>query len=199
MLAYFRLRNARNQRRNPDVENKVAVGQKTAEDAPEVRESLTDWPQFVKARLVPREIICQEYSPVHPSTVGCHTRLLTKRAKPGAPINPKTKRPTLTGSAESILDHVKAGHGGGFVMKFKKGEQGSEPWAGWAELRSSGIEVSDLRCAWCRKPEDRVHAGSMLEHFKPHKGNGRGLRASDEFFITFSFAKSETEDEEDEG
>jgi hypothetical protein len=163
--------------------------------------SITNWDQFAKAKLTPIEIICSEYRPVHTSVTGCHTRLQTKIAKVGAPLNPRTKRPLKTGTGVPMLDHVKHGHGGGFLMKFKKGGlEDKVAWAGWEDLKRSGVEVTDIRCEWCEKAEDRIHAGSLLSHFRSHKGRGRGMRAADSFWVTLSFAQvdPETIDPEDD-
>ncbi len=167
-------------------------------DENEIGQPLTDWAQFIKGRFVPSEIVCQEYLPVHISTTSCHSRLLTKRAKDGAPTDPRTKKPRKTGSAQSMLEHTAAGHGGGFKITFKQHEAGGETWAGWEEMKAAGVEVVDLRCAWCLKSEDRVHAGSLLQHFKPHKGNGRGLKASNEFLMTLALNRNQVEEEDEE-
>lgn len=152
--------------------------------------SITNWKEFTKAGLTPVEIVCSEYRPVHPSVTGCHSRLQTRIALKGAPINPLTKRATKTGSGQPMLDHTRADHGGGFLVKFKRTAlDEATAWKGWKDLEKSGVEITDIRCEWCEKPEDRVHAGSLLSHFRPHKGRGRGLKAADSFWMTLSFNK----------
>jgi hypothetical protein len=154
-------------------------------------ESLTDWGEFLKAGLTPVEIICSEYRPIHTSITSCHSRIATKLALKGAPLNPATGRPTKTGSATTLLDHVKNGHGGGFLMKFRRAAPGDKiAWAGWKDLKESGVEVIDIRCEWCEQAEGRIHAGSLLSHFKPHRGRGRGMKVADSFWLTLSFKNS---------
>jgi hypothetical protein len=164
-----------------------------------VPSAITDWSQFGKAGLIPTEIVCSEYRPVHNSVTGCHTRLALRRALKNAPINPKTKRPTLSASATSMLDHIKADHGGGFLVTFKREETADKKlWGGWADLKASGIEITDIRCEWCEKSEDRLHAGSLLSHFKPHRGRGRGMKASTQFWMTLAFNVAPESDDEDD-
>src|SRR5690349_21137271 len=71
----------------------------TAETNPSTKPSDTNWAAFDKARLVPSEIVCQGYYPVHPHDASCHSRIKL--------------------SAESMIPHITGEHGNRYGTGFK--------------------------------------------------------------------------------
>lgn len=134
---------------------------------------LTNWLAFVKAKLVPKEITCQGYPPIHPRDNGCHTRL------------PK--------SVTAMLPHTTE-HSGGFKIVLRQSER---DWEGWAELAKSGLELTDFRCDIC----DTIlplNSNRILNCMKPHKGKSRKVLPGGAFWFTISTVKpvSDTEDDD---
>lgn len=140
-----------------------------------VAKSFTNWQALIDAKLVPAEIICQAYLPVHPTDLSCHTRLVD--------------------SASNMLVHAfEREHLGGFSIKLR--ETDGKPWAGWNELAAAGIEASDFRCEICDQ-QIPFKPINIKKHMRPHAGKLRRTRNGGQFWLTLSRDKSErAEDDE---
>jgi hypothetical protein len=115
--------------------------------------TVTRWEAFEQARLFPEEITCIGYQPVHRADNSCHTRLR---------------------SADQIIDHVNAEHGGGFSMKFRQTD--GENWSGWRKLAEAGIEIQDFRCELCDR-QVPLNAQQLVRHLKIHPSKIKNLYA----------------------
>jgi hypothetical protein len=125
---------------------------------------LTNWAIFDKAGLVPSEIVCQGYFPVHRSDIACHSRL-----------------PLQAGNIES---HVLAEHGGGFRFTLRKSD--GKGWSGWKEFAEKKLELHDFRCDICDK-EMPMNVRAILKHMEPHSGKSRRPQPGGKYMLTFSF------------
>lgn len=130
---------------------------------PTAKNSKTNWSVFKEAGLVPTEIVCEGYYPVHRFNNGCHTKL------------------GLT--AEAMIAHLDADHGGGFQITLKRSD--GKMWDGWDKLSEAGIEVTDFRCDVCDEVL-RLNPTIILRHFAPHTGKSRRPRLGGTFNITIS-------------
>ncbi len=125
------------------------------------RKTYTRWDAFEAINLVPTEIRCEGYLPFHPLNLGCHTRL---------PLH-----------AQSLIDHLNSGHGGGFEMQVRVGDS---PWSGWKDLQDAGVELEDFRCGECMNPV-RVNPADIQAHMRPHLV-GKRMKSSNKFLLTIS-------------
>jgi hypothetical protein len=143
--------------------------------------TLTNWAAFEKAGLVPVEVTCDGYTPVHSRNNGCHTRIaVTKR-------DPETGKPV--GTADGIIGHILAQHGStaygtGFLLKLRQTE--GKPWSGWAQLKSANVEVQDFRCDHCNKIVP-LRPGDILSHMKPHNGKVKKSIVQNRFWMSLNF------------
>ena len=128
-----------------------------------VKQSSTNWAAFEKAGLVPTEIMCQGYQPIHRADMSCHTRLTLKAA--------------------NMLGHLANDHGGGFKITVKRTE--GKAWPGWKELREAGIDCFDLRCDVCDSVL-QFQPNHLLAHIKPHSGKNRRIQSNGTFWLTLS-------------
>lgn len=147
----------------------------TETKAPEIQKptALTNWHAFIKARLVPAEIICNAYKPVFGVDMSCHTRL------------PR--------SVETMLTHIPE-HGGGFTIKLKESEK---EWPGWVKLAESKIELQDFRCDVCDEVLP-LASQRILSHMKSHAGKTRRVRQGGEFNITIGTQRPISADDTDD-
>lgn len=134
--------------------------------------TFTNWAAFVKAGLVPKEIVCNAYKPTHMVDMSCHSRLLL--------------------NAPSMIKHVEAEHGGGFLVTLQKSET---EWPGWKEFSQSGMELQELRCNHCGH-ELPVSPQQIIRHMKSHGGENRRLKENDTFRMTISTERPLTADDE---
>lgn len=113
----------------------------------------TPWDIFGKANYGVKEIVCQ-CLPGHPSDEACKTAII----------------PT----AQHVLAHVRAGHGGGFEFTVREVlPQRGKPWKGWDELRDAGAEIAWIRDEVSDKQVD-LSAKALKDVLKPHQGKFRG-------------------------
>ena len=139
----------------------------TEEVVKPVKQATTNWAAFERAGLVPKEIVCQGYLPIHRADMSCHTRLVPK--------------------AENLISHTQNDHGGGFRVTVKRTE--GKAWAGWEELKKLGADCFDLRCDVC----DAVlqfQPNHLLAHMKAHQGKNRRIQPGGVFWITLSLTSS---------
>ncbi len=126
--------------------------------------TLTNWKAFIDAGLIPTQIRCDGYFPVHGSNEGCHSLLV----------------PT----AANMIQHMNNGHEGGFFITLRRTDS-TKAWAGWQELADAGIEIVDFRCAVCNEklPLDPRH---ILQHMVPHRNSNRRTQEGRIFWMTIS-------------
>lgn len=132
-----------------------------------VLETVTKWETFAKANLHVENIFCEGYRPTFSYDSGCHSNLLVKPS--------------------SIRAHIDSEHGGGFVIKVKIGTPAARPDPFWSSLKTSGLELSEVRCDVCSKVLP-LSAQLLLQHLKPHTGDFKRPRATKSFRMTFSTA-----------
>ena len=139
---------------------------------PQKSKTLTKWKALGEAKVVPTEIVCDGYRPAHPFNLGCHSRL----------------RPDV----DQMVRHVEGGHGGGFMMRFRKGDK---PWPGWAKMEELGLESTDFRCEVC----DAVvpfHPMHILKHMRPHTGKQRRVLPGGAYNLTLNIGLPTPTEEE---
>ncbi len=125
---------------------------------------LTNWKAFEDAKLVPVLIRCDGYFPYHKHNEGCHT--------------------VLSPTADAMITHFNAGHGGGFYMQLRR-SNGSKPWEGWKHLAEAGMEIVDFRCAVCNT-EIVLDPRYILPHMVPHRNGNKRTQQGGGFWITIS-------------
>ena len=135
--------------------------------------TLTRWDAFEKAQLVPVSIVCDGAPNFHRVNLGCHSKLLMK--------------------VDSLLTHLDADHGGGFVFEFRKTD--GKPWAGWAELRSKGVELVSFTCDVCDK-DVPLHPQQIANHMRPHSGKMKRAQITNKFNVTIATEKPITSEDE---
>lgn len=159
--------------------NPIASVAKESTVAEVVQRSDTKWDAISKARLIPQEIICEGYHPLHPHNAGCHSRL------------------RLT--SKSILDHVNADHGNkngvGFSIQLR--ESDGRVWNGWEEMSVAGLEAFDARCDVCDE-QAKFQPQWFLKHIKPHAGKSKRPKANKVFWFTINSQYKELPQEDDE-
>lgn len=133
----------------------------TAVEEQSVPKTYTKWGVFEKAKLTPVSVTC-DVLPQHPADEACKTRMI----------------PT----AENMVDHINAGHGGGFSIRVKQTD--GKPWQGWEGLAQAGLELHGLRCEVCDQ-QVFLSVRDITNHLRPHKGKFRG--AYQNFKDTFLF------------
>ena len=131
----------------------------------------TNWLAFEKAMVMPREIWCMGYRPVHFMDFGCHSRLLL--------------------DASSILSHSNSEHGRGFQLRLRKTDK---PWAGWKKFVELGLESSDLRCEICDK-QVPFHPLHISNHMRSHSGKSRRVTPGGVFNLTIAGGSEVAPDE----
>lgn len=136
-------------------------------------QTLTNWYAFVKARLVPAEIICDGYRAAFARDMSCHTRL------------PR--------DVDTMLRHIDP-HGGGFLLKLKTSEK---EWEGWTKLADMGIEVQDFRCDVCDEVLP-LASQRILFHMKSHKGKTRRVIPGGTFNIWIGTQRPISADDADD-
>lgn len=110
----------------------------------------TEWDTFDKAKYGVRGIVCQ-CLPGHPSDEACKTALVP--------------------SAQSVLNHLRAGHGGGFEFIIRGSMP--KPWPGWKDLAAAGAEIAWIRDEVTDRQVD-VSKRALEDVLKPHTGKFRG-------------------------
>lgn len=138
-----------------------------SEQAAPMAKTHTKWEALEQAKLIPVRVMCDGYRPFHAFNLGCHTKMQ---------IN-----------VEQWINHVKGGHGGGFMMKFRKGDK---PWPGWRQVAEAGLESVDFRCEICDQqiPFNAMH---ILKHMRAHNGKMRRVLPGGVYNITFSIGTPE--------
>lgn len=122
----------------------------------------TKWHALEEARLIPTEIVCDGYRPWHAFNNGCHSRLRL--------------------DVDQMIAHTEGQHGGGFMLKVRKGDK---PWPGWKQLAEKGIEAADFRCEVC----DAVipfHPMHITKHMRAHTGKHRRVLPGGRYNLTLS-------------
>src|SRR5665213_3076231 len=139
------------------------------------KNSYTNWKAFENAKVVPVVMICDVIDR-HPADESCKTRLV----------------PT----AENLMKHFSAEHGGGFQIKFKQTD--GKPWPGWKQLDEAKFEVVDLRCEVCNRSVE-ISARDILNHIRPHQGKFRGAYQNfrDTFFLQIQNTPVNRPDDDD--
>lgn len=130
---------------------------------PTAKQAVSNWSAFKEAGLIPVQIVCDGYLPIHQFNSGCHSKL------------------ALT--AEAMISHLDREHGGGFVITLQR--TNGPAWDGWDKLIEAGIEVTDFRCDVCDEVI-RLNPTFILRHFAPHSGKTRRPRAGGTFLMTIS-------------
>lgn len=121
----------------------------------------TNWGAFERASLVPTEVLCQAYHPVHQVDMSCHTKIV----------------PT----AKNMIAHLDGDHGGAFRVVLKRVE--NKTWEGWKDLKEAGIECFDLRCDVCDK-NIPLHPQHLMQHMKAHQGKNRRIQNGGTIWLT---------------
>lgn len=132
----------------------------------------TKWENFNRAGLVPLEVWCQAYKPIHPMDPSCHTR--------------------MNMDAEQWVKHLDAGHGGGFLLEVGKSEK---KWGGWKKLVELGVECVDFRCDVCDKVLP-IHTQFILNHMRNHNGKSRRIQRGGKFWLTIGRGRPMPTEEE---
>lgn len=113
-----------------------------------VAKTFTNWDALAKAGLVPLQVDCQAYRPVHLADFSCHTRLKI--------------------DSETLRTHMQAEHGGAYELYLKRADGKESPL--WKGLTESGLEAGDVRCGVCSK-QVRLRPQELLQHMRPHAGD----------------------------
>lgn len=139
------------------------------------KKTYTNWAVFDKAKLVPTQLVCDVIR-LHPADEACKTRLVP--------------------AAKNIIDHINAGHGGGFAVRVKQTD--GKAWAGWKELADAGVELAGLQCEVC-DGKVQLSVRDINNHLKPHKGKFRGAyqNFNSTFFMTLQFGIPTNSDEDE--
>lgn len=145
------------------------------EEAPK-KKTFTNWSAFEKAKVIPTTIICDVIKQ-HPADESCKTRL---------PL-----------SAEQMINHFNAAHGGGFQVRVKQSDQ--KPWPGWKALSEAGMEAVGLKCEVCDK-QIEISTRDILNHLRPHQGKFRGAYQNfrDTFFLQIQNTPVNPPEDDDE-
>lgn len=140
--------------------------------------SSANWKAFEQAKMIPVEIICSGYDPIHPYDASCHSRLRL--------------------NAAAILGHIKGQHGNklgtGFSFRLRAND-GTKIWGGWKALADAGVEVSDFRCEICDQ-QIKFAPQNILKHMGTHNGKTRRPKPGGLFNTTLTFATPEVRDED---
>ena len=120
-----------------------------AEPVSKTKTTYTNWDTFVKAGFGVKSIKCMTL-PGHPDDEACKTYLV----------------PT----AQSVINHVNAGHGGGFMFEIV---EGGRVWPGWKEFAEAGLELQGLRD---EVTDNQVNLSirALKQALRPHQGKFRG-------------------------
>jgi hypothetical protein len=143
-----------------------------ADQKPEPNKTFTNWRALMEAKVRPVMITCQGYQPTNPHDISCHTKLKL--------------------SADAIVQHIKADHGGSFRMLFKECDT---PWDGWLKFIDAGLESVDFRCERCDM-KIPFHVNKILFHMKDHNGKLRRLLPGKLYNIHLSIGRPELSDDE---
>lgn len=135
------------------------------------KKSFTDWTAFTKAGLVPNQIRCEAYKPVHMADMSCHTKLLF--------------------NAATLKRHTLGEHGGGFHFELRKTDGKASPL--WTEMSDLGLESYDFRCDNC-DAQLRFSPSSIIPHLRAHGGKTRRVYPGGHFNLTIGFERPNTED-----
>ena len=130
-------------------------------------ETVTRWETFAKANLHVENIFCEGYKPTHGYDSGCHSNVLVRTS--------------------ALRGHIDNDHGGGFVVRVKVGTPGAKPDPLWNALKTSGLELSEVRCDVCSKVLP-LNPQLLLTHLKPHTGDFKRPRATRSFRMTLALA-----------
>lgn len=147
------------------------------------KKTYTNWEAFTKAKLRPVNIKCQGYKPTHTYDAGCKTN--------------------LTFDVDTLIEHIKRDHGGGFEMVLRVG---ANAWEGWNLFQSKGIEITDIK-DFLTDADVRIQPGELLKYTKSRRGKNKeaqmrhnGLLAGGIptaiFNITLGFNKPSITDDE---
>ena len=145
----------------------MALEKKVVEEVPTESKTHTKWGALEEAKVIPTQIVCDGYRPYHGFNLGCHSKLRL--------------------DVEQMKAHVEGGHGGGFMMKFRKGDKA---WPGWRKLGELGIEAVDFRCEICNAviPFNPMH---ILKHMRSHAGKQKRMLPGGLYNITLSVGMPE--------
>lgn len=144
----------------------------SAKEAPQ--KSLTKWTAFEQAGLVPVQISCQAYKPVHGADMSCHTRLLF--------------------NADTLKRHMDSEHGGGFYFVLRKTDGKPSPL--WKQMEQLGLEAHDFRCDNC-DAQLRFHPSSFTNHMRAHGGKTRRVYDGGRFNVTLGMSRPDREENDD--
>lgn len=124
----------------------------------------TKWDTFDKAGLGVSSIKC-EVIPGHSADEACKTKLI----------------PT----AQNVIDHINAGHGGGFL--FTVNNHG-KLWPGWKQLAAAGVEIQFIRDE-VNDHHIPLSVRSIKAAMLPHQGKFRGAWQSfkNQFLMNLAF------------
>jgi len=137
--------------------------------------SATPWENLYEGSLIPIRVTCQDYQPIHPADMSCHTNL---------PISSKV-----------ILNHMAPEHGAGGGFLFQLRNRPGQKSELWKELAEAGVEVHDLRCDVCDEQLPMVPR-RLIRHISAHAGKFRSARAGGGFWMTLKFESPEDSGDE---
>lgn len=148
---------------------------------PETSKTHTNWDIFVEAGFGVSSVVC-DCLPGHPADESCKTSI----------------RPT----AENILAHIRAGHGGGFMFTIR--DAGAKIWKGWKELEKAGAEI-----VWIQNQvNDEIveqSARALKAAMKPQRPKFRGAYQAYNHMLLFNIylpsvnTPAESSDIDDDG
>lgn len=133
----------------------------------------TNWGACERVGLVPTEVLCQAYHPVHRVDMSCHTRIVP--------------------SAENMIAHYQSEHGGAFKVSVKRVE--GKAWAGWKDLKERGVECFDFRCDVCNAIVP-FHPQYIMQHMRAHQGKNRRIQPGGVFWMTIGIGPATPQGEE---
>lgn len=129
-----------------------SAAEAVAEPESKQKTTYTNWDTFVKAGLAVKSIKC-ECLRGHPADEACKTFLI----------------PT----AQNVINHVNAGHGGGFLFEVVEVSDGGRAWPGWKEFAKAGLEIQTLIDEVTDHPIN-LSVRAIKTVLRPHQGKFRG-------------------------
>jgi hypothetical protein len=163
---------------NPEV--RLALEEKGVLTPKEVKKkdtdrSLTKWEAFDEGELIPIQVKCQDYQPIHPWDTSCHTNLI----------------PTANNVVRHMADEH--GSGGGFAVQLR--HRPGQKTKLWKELSEAKVELHDFRCDVCNEQLPLVPR-RVIKHFAAHAGKSRAPRAGGNFWMTLKFDRPDELEED---
>lgn len=125
----------------------------------------TRWDTFDKANYGVSRIVC-ECLPGRPADEACKTALI----------------PT----AASVIAHMQAEHGGGFMFTIRETKT---PWKGWKELAAAGVEIHWIQDQVNDHKVD-LSVRALKGLLKPHQGKFRGAWQAFNHLLRFNLSFS---------